>query len=363
MTTIFALAGHKITSARINLPAWGRPFADVSIDGEVSLSGQVDLVVADLALKGFVLSGGPATGRSHFRLVGGKGGWGKTLARKSYANDAGVKLSTILGDAANEAGETLDASSFDPSKRVGPAFVRPEAPACRVLEQLAPSAWYVGADGVTRLGRRPSSTLPTHVTRTTPVDRARGEVTLASEAIAAIVPGVVVDGLEAVDVVHEISAKNGLRSTIYGRIGGLTSRRLEAFRKIFDQLDPRRKFRSTWEYRVVTLEGNRVNLQPVLVSTGMPDLQRVPIRPGLAGGKSDLTLGSRVLVGFVNEDPARPFVAGFEDPDAEGFLPVSTTINAQTAVRLGAGLLPAARQNDLAAGIWPIVTTQTKVLT
>ena len=216
-------------------------------------------------------------------------------------------------------------------------------------------------DGVTRLGKRAASTLPAHVTRTSPVNRARGVLELAAESIAGILPGLVVDGLDVVDVVHEISAKNGLRTTVYGKLGGTTSRRLKAFRDLFDQLDPDRMFRAIWEYRVVSLSGNRVDLQPVLVSTGMPDLQRVPVRPGLAGSRSDLALGARVLVAFVNADPGRPEVLAFEDADGQGYKPVLTTIDAQTLVKLGAGALPVARSLDV-AGIYPITTTQTKVL-
>lgn len=360
-------AGRKVTSARVTLPAWGAWHADVAVDGEVTLSGAVQILIADLVLKGTILSGGPATGRSYFRVVGGAGGWGKPLKKKSYANDAGVKLATILGDAAQEVGETLDLGARA-GERIGPAFARPSdpaypPPAARLLEQYAPGAWYIGEDGITHLGKRAAGAAPAKATRTTPLDLAHGRLELASETIATILPGVVVDGLEAIDVVHEISAKGGLRSMLYGKLNGSSSsRRLDAFRALFDQLDPDRNFRAVWEYRVVSLEGKRVNLQPVLVSTGMPDLRRIPIRPGLAGSRSDLLPGARVLVGFVNADPGRPEVFSVEDADGEGFKPVLTEIDAQTLIRLGAGLLPVARAGDLAGGVWPIIPTQVKVL-
>jgi hypothetical protein len=351
------LAGHRITSGRNTLPAWGAWYADASLDGEVTLSGAVDLVIADATYKGTVLSGGPAQGRSDFRIVGGKAGWGKIIPKKSYANDAGVKLSTVLGDAAREAGETLDTSTISSAARVGPGFTRPKGPACRVLEQLAPGAWYIGEDGVTRLGKRATKTFSGVAARVTPIDKARGTLTLAAESITALVPGVVVDSLEAVDVVHEIGPK-GLRTKIYGSRGSLpTSRGLAAMRLVLDQLDPDRMFRGVWEYRVVTLEGKRVNLQPVLVSTGMPDLQRVPIRPGLAGSRSDLMLGARVLVGFVNADRSRPEVLAVEDADGEGFKPVLTEIDATTFVKLADGVRIMPATGDLAGGIWPILGT------
>lgn len=359
--TAATLAGHRATDASAQIPAWGAWYADVSIDDETALTGAVDLVIADLTLKGTILSGGPMQGRASYRLVGGKAGWGKVLPKKSYSNDGGVRMSTILLDAANEAGETLDATTL-PTDIVGPSWTRQADAACRVLEQLAPSAWYVGEDGITRLGKRPTAQISGTVTQTSQIDLARGTVTIATESIATVVPGIVVKGLEAVDVFHEISSKGGLRSTIWAKRGSGASRRLEAFRKIFDQLDPDRAFRGLWEYRVVTQESNRVNLQPVRVSTGMPDLRRVFVRPGVPGSKAMLTLGARVIVGFADANPAWPVVVAFEDADGEGFKSISLTIDATTTIGLGAGARPVAATGDLAGGIWPIVSGQAKVL-
>ncbi len=323
---VSTLAGHRVTHARVNIPAWGCWYADASIDGQVTLSGVIELKIADLTLSGAVISGGPEKGRSSFRIVGGTGGWGLTIPAKSYTNDAGVKLSNVINDAAEAADEVIDTSTL-PTDRVGPAWVRQSGPACRVLELLAPSAWYVGEDGITRLGARPTTTFKGVATRTSQVDLARGTVTLAAESIATLRPGIVVDGLEAVDVEHEVTPK-GLRTTIWGKRAGGTSRRLAAMRALDEQLDPDRRFRSVWEYRVVTLSGKRLNLQPVQVSTGMPSLSNVPFRPGVAGCDVAAQLGSRVLVGFVNEDPARPYVSAFEDPDGEGFVPTTLDLTA-----------------------------------
>lgn len=357
------LNGNRITSAVVTIPAWGAWYADVSIDGQITITGAATIVLNDLTLVGTVLSGGPSVnGRSQYRIVAGAGGWGKVIAKKSYSNDIGIKLSSILNDAASEAGETIDQTTIG-AQTVGVQYTRPEAPAGRVLEQTVPGAWYLGEDGITRLGRRTPQALPANVTRTTPIDLARGVVELASESIAVILPGVVVDGMTAIDVVHEVSDKGGLRSTVYGSVANAsTSRLLLAIRVMLDQLDPNRKFRAAWEYRVVTLAGNRANLQAVLSSSGMPDLRRVYVRPSLAGSKSTLALGARVVVMFLNADPGRPIIVAEEDPDGAGFLPVATSIDAQTIVQLGAGALAVARSGDLAGGVWPVVTTQVKVL-
>lgn len=334
MGMIATLAGARVTSARVTLPAWGAWYADASVDGARTLSGAVELKIADLTLRGAVLSGGPEkqNGRSHYRLVGGAGGWGRTIRAKSYANDAGVKVATVLADAASEVGETLSISS---DARTGPAFVRPEGPASRVLEQLAPGAWYIDEAGTTRLGRRPAKALAGSVPRVSPVDKALGTVTLAPDAIAALVPGVQVDGLEAVDVLHEVTP-DGIRTTLWGANASATSRRLSAWRLLFDQLDPLRRFRGVSEYRVVTQSGKRLNVQPVRVSAGMPDLQRVVARPGIPGAEADVALGSRVLVGFVDSDPGRPYVAAYEDAEGEGWAPDRLRLDAPEIILGGA---------------------------
>lgn len=350
------LAGQPSTRTRVWLHAWGCGYAEVSLDGEHELSGAVDLKLADLTLSGTVLSGGPAKGRSDYRIVGGKGGWGRTIPSKSYADDAGTKLAKVLGDAARDAGETLDVTTIASTARVGPNYTRPEGPASRVLEREVPSRWYVGEDGVTRIGARPPTTLRRAVQRIGQVDLARGTATVASETIADIVPGVEIDGLTAVDVMHEVTP-DGLRSRIWGPSAVGTSGPLAGLRVLLDQIDPNRAFRGLTEYRVVLLAGARLDLQPVLRSSGMPVLERVPMRPGVAGVKSTLALGARVLVGFVNADPGRPVVTMFEDSEGEGFLPLLTEIDARTFVKLADGVRPMAATGDLAGGIWPIVGT------
>lgn len=352
------LNGHTVTRARVTIPKWGLWYAEASIDREQELAGAVTLVIGDLTLRGTILSGGPQTGRASFRIVAGAGGWGRKIGPKNYATDAGVKVATVLGDAAREVGETL--APISPSQKTGTSWTRDEGAASKQLELLAPQAWYVDEAGVTRLGARPRSELVGQVTRITPVDQARQRLTLAADKIAPILPGLVVDGLTVVDVLHELTPE-GLRSTVWGSLGGGKGRQVDELRALLEQLLPDYRFRGWTEYRVVTVEGDRLNLQAVRVSAGMPDQRRVVVRPGVAGCKSTFTPGARVLVSFVDGDPSRPFVGAAEDADGNGFLPLITEIDATTAVKLGLGVRPAAGAGDL-AGIFPIVPTQTKVL-
>lgn len=311
------LNGTRVTHARASIPVWGCWYAEAQLDGEVTIAAgsRATLVMADLTLVGTVLSGGPALGRSHYRIIAGNGGWGRTIRRWSYADDAGVRLSKILGDAAREAGETM---VIDTTARVGPSWTRDEGPASDALNVLAPSSWYVDEAGTTRLGARPAGVLPAKVTRVTPLDKGRGRVVLASDSIATILPSVVVDGMPAMDVVHELTPEGGLRSTVWGAANAGAT---EALRELLESLDPDRKFRAPTEYVVDTFTGSRVNLTPARKSSGMPELKLVPVRPGVAGCEATMALGSRVLVGFIDADPSRPFIFTGEDADGERFLP------------------------------------------
>lgn len=315
---MITLSGHSVVSARVMLPTWGVWWAEVTLTEGADLEGPVVLSLEGLALAGSVMSGGVYAGAARYRIAGGAGGWGRVLPPKSYANDAGVKASTIIADAAAACGEMVDVSPLA-GVSVGPAYVREGGPAGRVLEAVAPRGWYVGEDGVTRIGRRPRTAVTADVA-VLDCDLASGVVRVDAPDLGQLVPGAVVEGVEAVDVVHE-AANGGVVTTIYGAGIASTSRRLAALSRLLEQLDPARRFRGVYEYRVVTQEGERLSLQPVRVSLGMPDLRRVLVRPGIAGARCEVELGARVLVAFVDADRARPVVVGFEDAEGSGFAP------------------------------------------
>jgi hypothetical protein len=204
-----------------------------------------------------------------------------------------------------------------------------------VLHWLAPRSWRVDADGVTRFGVPPVGVLESSVARGR-VDRAAGLVELMADAIAGLVPGVVVEGIAATDVVHTIEAGK-LRTAIFGSRSG-TTKRLAAHAAIVEALFPALRYAGPWEYRVVFQHGERLDLQPVRASLGMPELVSCAVRPGVAGCRADVRLGSLVHVEFLNQDVARPCVVAFDDADAAGFDPLALSLGAGCdIVTVGAG--------------------------
>jgi hypothetical protein len=305
-----------VTAARVSLPAWGAWWAEVECASDQVLTGAVTLILDDLTLRGTVVTGGAYQTRTRYRIVGGAGGWGRTISARSYANDLGVKLSLVLRDAATAVGETMGTA---PATAIGPAFVRAQGPASRVLEAVAPRGWYVDEAGVTQIGRRPARPFTGAASRMVN-DAAQGryELAPAEGTLSQLLPGAVVDGVEAVDVEHVLD-ELGLRTTLWGRGIADTSRLSEAIRRIVESATASARFFGVWEYRIVQVSGDRLDLQIVRVSTGMPDLRAVPAYPETTYVDSTPpvlpTPGSTVLVAFVNGDPSRPqLVARSGDP-------------------------------------------------
>jgi hypothetical protein len=341
MTSAATLSGLTCTRVALQLPAWGVWWADVEVDRPAALSGAATLVMGGQSYVGTVMSGGAFSGRSRFRVAGGAGGWGKSVVGRHYANDAGIRIAQIVGDAAGLAGETVEDV---PAGTVGTQWTREDGPAARTLEALYPSQWYVGEDGITRIGARASVAYSGAATRIG-IDAAAGRVELASDDLAGLVPGVIVEGVEAVDVHHELDGGK-LRTTVWGAGRSDTSRRLAAMRRLFEALTVSMRLRGVWEYRVVLQSGERLELQPVRRSLGLPDLRRVKARlaPGI---KAEWAPGSLCLVSFVAGDPSRPVVVAGDDPESPGWLPDEATIETSGDLLLGASpRLGVARTTD-----------------
>lgn len=316
-----SLDGNTVASCVVQLPRHGVWWADVELTEEVSLEGSVTLTLADASYVGTIKAGGASRGRSRYRIAGGAGAWSETVPAAAYVNDLGVKRVTLASDAAAACGETVDTSGL--TGNVGPAFTRAQSAASDVLQAIAPRAWRVDVDGVTRFGARASMTISTDAPRVR-IDHAAGVIVLASTTIAALVPGAIVDGTEAIDVRHELSPE-GLRTTLWSAPSG-QSRRREALRRLVLALLPELRWAGVYEYRIVQQHSERLDLQPVLSSLGLPDLPLVRVRPGIPGAKADHKLGALVLVAFANRDPARPVIVSFDDADSPGFIPDSVSL-------------------------------------
>jgi hypothetical protein len=337
------LGGFSVSRAHVFVGAWGNYWIDVDLTEPETITGQTSFVCGGATMVCTVVSGGAVDGRAAYRLAGGKAGWGKTIPAKPYRDDSGVKIQTVASDAASEVGEAVEGF---PSDRVGPHFARGEGAASQVLHLLAPQSWRVDFDGVTRFGLRPPTAYTGDAPRTRR-DPGGPVIEVATEDLTGLVPGVTIDGsAPATDVEYVLDSKR-LTARVYA--GAKLNRRLEAQRKIYEALFPDQRYAGTFEFRVVTQEGERLNLQPVRTATGLPDLAGVPVRPGMAGLKAKVLPGSLVLVTFVDRDPSRPAVTSHDAPDAPGWMPLELDFGGPAA--LGVAILGCTVQAGPFAGV------------
>lgn len=317
-----ALAGVTAPSVRVQVPAWGAPWIDVGLVDETAVTGQTTLELGGVSISATVVSGGTYQGRAQYHLVGGAGGWGLSLPPEKYRDDAGVKVSVVLRDLASATGETLGTT---PTDLRGPHYARRAGGAYETLNELAPKAWFVDFDGITQFGKRSTQTYTGDATRVR-VDKAARVVELALDELdPLLVPGVVVDGNPpATDVEYELNESRLTCRVYYGRDETMTDRFFAAVEAIVNAIYPTLRYSSVYEYRVVTQDGQRLNLQPSRTQLGLPDLGGVPVRPGVSGFRSTVKLAEQVLVAFIDRDPSRPCVIAHDAPDAPGWFPQLT---------------------------------------
>jgi hypothetical protein len=333
------LNGHRVKRARVTIPDARNWLADVQLEEDVALvnGSRATLVIDGLTLQGTSSRGGVFVGAGSYRIVGGAGGWGKQVEPQGYAAPGGVLASTVIGDVARLSGETVQlASDFV----VGPSFARERASASRILEQLAPDGWYVDSLGVTRVGARPSGSVDPKAYETIERHPDLGYGVIATETPEAIVPGLAVTVGEFTfvpRVVRHVLDAGAIRTEVW-------ERNTETFGDLAREFFPRLTFFGVYEFRVVrqtlvpdTTTGGTLEIEPVDPSIGLPELATVPMRPGLAGSKVGLQIGTLVLVGFVNGDPGRPYVLAYEDVFGGGFLPIETSIDASDKIKIGDG--------------------------
>jgi len=321
VTAFATFGGNPCTRGKTQIPGYGRAWCDVEIADPVPLVGLQTLTIGAFSAVTTVISGGVAEGKARYRAVFGRGGWGKEIDEQSYINDAGVKASNVLQDAARACGETIGTTS---TKTLGAHYARAAGPASEALHVLAPRGWYMDLAGVTQIGAWPAATYAGDGTRQR-IDLSVGVIELAVDEIGNLLPGVSVDGHTATDVEYEFDAK---RLTVRVYFGNVANPRVEALREIVSALFPQLRYAGTFDFRVVTQSGERFNLQPVRTTHGFDDLRNVPTR-GHPGLKAQVTLGEIVVVSFADNDPSRPQIIAHDNPDSPSWRPV--------VVKFGAG--------------------------
>jgi hypothetical protein len=132
-------------------------------------------------------------GRLMIRVVGGQGGWRTPINAKQYSSPAGVPSSTVLLDAASEAGELPPVVVASVPSVLGPGWVRPAGVASLTLRQVLGDAWWLDPSGVVQTAQRAATPIASPFT-VIDVHGSPGIVEVATESPGDWVPGATFSG-------------------------------------------------------------------------------------------------------------------------------------------------------------------------
>lgn len=352
-----ALNGERVVTADVTVPRRGAFTADVSLAGAASISGNVVLTLGKLRLKGTAFRQSPFGGARSVRIVGGFGGWRKSIRSRSYSHDAGVRLSSVIGDAARDAGEKV---AITTDRVIGTFYVREKAKAERVLHTLTDGDWWIDAEGVTRIGAtRSSDPIKSAFTVVSWVG-GRGRFEIATDAQEDWLPGrtfsaPTITGVQTINAIQIHADNDGkVRTVVLSETSTAENRILDEVRAIIRAELPSLSYCAFWQYKIVGVSGRKVDVAPLNPGGIMPSISSVPPMPGTMAEVVTPTIGATCIIAFLDGSPTNPrWISA--DSDA-----MSVAIDASLEVKLGAGIKPVACAGDF-AGPFPIIPTQVKV--
>lgn len=364
MSATIAVNGLAATEVHIHVPAIGVWYADVDFADDASTlptaAFACSITIANedttATFVGTIVPerDGAFGLRRRARIVGGGNGWGKALSARSYHNDARVKGSLVAQDAAKECGEKLpDASALAP---LGVDYIRPAfergvpATAARTLEDACRGVpWWVGYDGVTRVGAR-TPPVPAADAYTVIDHHPRlGDVELAIDDVTAVGIGTILDaGLTAPRTITslQISAKPDALRLIAWCGSGERTAVLDALRALIERTTDAH-LNGLYRYRTIGMNGDRVDLQRCGDRKDLPNTIATAMWPGVAGAHATLANGCEVLVAFIDGDRAQPAIIAFVGRGGPGDVPQDLTLGGPS------GAAPVARMGDTVSVFFP----------
>jgi len=320
-----------IQTAEIEIPFrrnWSGIFK--TTDAAAPTEGErVEFVMGSLSLIGTVLSSEAFGGIAELLVVGGAGGWRMVPQIQqdglSDQNDAIISASHVAPRLAASVGETVEVAAQ--SLGVHWTF-DPTVSAANNLDAIGP--WYMREDGVTVLGERADGAEIRATIESMNGARGRATCVIDEEDAASFLPGsLVASGALATP----IRVKHTRYLVTPGRLSVEVSRREQTPSRLVDNVAGGKRFLGTYVYRIIEQVADRLNLQVVESTKGLPSQVLVDKAHGIPGVLSQARGSGNVLVVFGDGDRSRPFVTAYLG-DAETVTMTATTITMTTSVAL-----------------------------
>lgn len=325
MSFFASVAGNEIVGGHLLIPLVGAWTADLHLATDQAISGPVEVVIGNLTLQGFVFRSDAYGGQTRARLVGGFGGWRTPISAQGYGSAQGVKLSTVLQDAASACGEQLDVFA---DVTIGQAFARVAfgtSVASDVLWQMIAlghmTAWRVAPDGVTHTGPWPITQITTPFI---PTDQRpdEGVIVIATEDYASWMPG----ASFAHPLLAETFTSGGvqyvwndgdLRFEVLTSAAPLRDRVLGPLQQIVERQVAPLRFFGRYEYTISNPSGTTIDGAPTDTTIGLPDVQNVSVMADSIASYSPPD-GGLCHIQFVNGDPTKPVCVWTEASSSNG---------------------------------------------
>lgn len=313
--------GRDVSRMLLFVPNVGVWFADLDLADETPFTGSVVVRVGDSELRGTVddAASGTFGKQRRTRVIAGAAGWRKELKPAGYRNDAGVKASRVILDAAQACGETI--GTIAPvTERLGKHYAREAGLASDTIRDAARGTpWWVDYAGVTHVSARTNTTPRIESYERLAFEPRGGSLTLQVDDLSVGVGSIITKDLDAPVTITSFELEvtpTSMRMRAWTGKGDASN----LARGIRALMRRNAEERITWpcRYRVVEQSGDRADLQIVRKGTGAPDLLSVPLWPGLGSAHVQCVKGAEVIVQFVDGDRADPIVTGFAGRGATG---------------------------------------------
>lgn len=354
------LGGEPTSEIELDESGSGPWFGRVRLQStSATIGSRVVIVVDGQTWRGTVVGGQMWANGVELHVVAGAGQLDRPLRTPIHrSDDAGVKLSYVLGALAGATGETIQLRGTDRSLGNYWTILGTES-AAEALDRIG-TPWKVDRDGVVRVGTLPA--VP-RITAQYKVERA--DPSFDRLIAAPIDPETLnsfqlgssfeADELERPIVAHDLRiVETGGALRIWVNYGPYDNVRSAMARAGWNASI----LRSAYPYHVVSEDGvdpsvALVTAQSLYPQISLPDMVRIPKLTGSAGVHSILAPNHEVLIGFEAGDPSRPFVVGYKSNE-----PQKVVVRASSSIELGTNPTRGiARFEDEVNGGWLQFTT------